>query len=101
MTRTEAIAIITSTLQAADDATLEAAARHLSNIAVPSGLTVGDVLEAFPTESVMPREFTERELALIEQSKEDFRLGRTRSPAESRAHVDAELARRRQSRTTA
>jgi hypothetical protein len=101
MTRSEAMAIITRTLQAADDATLEAAAAHLAKIAAPTGLTVGDVLKAFPSDGVLPRALTDRELALIEQSKEDFRLGRTRSSAESRAHVVAELARRRQSSTTA
>jgi hypothetical protein len=98
MTRTQAIARITTLLEEADDATLAAAAEHLSMIS-GKPLTVGDVLEAFPTESILPRELTDTELELVAQSK-DFRLGRTRTLAESRSYVDAELLRRRQQRTT-
>ena len=94
MTRTDAIVTITSLLEQADDATLQAAAAHLATLA-GNPPTLGDVLESFPTGSTLPRDLTARELALIEQSKEDFRLGRTRSPEESRAWVDAELERRR------
>jgi hypothetical protein len=51
MTRTGAIAIITatfqSTLETADDATLAAAAAHLAQTAVPSSVTVGEVLAMF------------------------------------------------------
>jgi hypothetical protein len=46
-------------------------------------------------------EATTRELELIDQSKEDFRLGRTRSLNESKAYVDDELDRRRRLRTNA
>jgi hypothetical protein len=98
MTRTQAIATITTRLEEADDVTLAAAAAHLSMIN-GKPLTVGDVLEAFPTDSILPRDLTAAELEFIAQSKEDFRLGRTRSLAESRAYVDAELSRRRLQRT--
>jgi hypothetical protein len=98
MNRTEAIAIITNALRAVDDSTLAAAATHISTVAKPSGLTVTDIQQAFASESVLPRPLTSRELQLIDQSKEDFRLGRTRSLSESMAHVDAELDRRRRLR---
>lgn len=97
MTRTEAIAIITAKLEAADDATLEAAVRHLSALA-GEALTVDDVLECVVTDSVLPRPLTPRELELIEQSKEDFRLGRTYTIDEAETYIDAELARRRRQR---
>lgn len=98
MTRTEAITIITNALHTVDDSTLEAAAAHISHVATPTGLTVGDIQEAFATDSVLPRDLTGRELELIAQSKEDFRLGRTRTLAESKTYVDAELDRRRRLR---
>jgi hypothetical protein len=94
MTRTEAMAIITYALQTVDDTTLEAAAAHIAKRATPTGVTVGDIQEAFAVESVLPRQLTARELALIEQSKEDFRLGRTRTHEQSVAYVTAELERR-------
>ena len=100
MTRSDAIVTITSLLEHADDATLQAAARHLATLAGKPP-TVEDVLESFPTESTLPRDLTALELALIEQSKKDFRQGRTRSSAESRAWVDAELERRRSLRSGA
>ncbi len=46
----------------------------------------------------LPRPLTKTELGLIAQSRDDFRLGRTRNLAESKIHVDAELARRRKQR---
>ena len=98
MTRTEAIAIITQSLETVDDTTLECAAAHLAGQAEATGLTVGDIVDAFATDSVLPRALTAREFELIEQSKEDFRLGRTHTPEESEAYVDAELQRRRQAR---
>lgn len=94
MTRSQALATIAARLEQADDATLAAAAAHLSSTS-GKPLTVGDVLEAFPTESNLPRALTADELELIAQSKEDFLVGRVRTLAESRAHVDAELRRRR------
>ena len=103
MTRSEAITIINSALAAVDDTTLEAAAAHITTkiAATPSGLTVGDIVDAFATETDLPRDFSPRELELLEQSKEDFRLGRTRSIDESMSYVDAELDRRRRLRATA
>ena len=100
MTRSQAIAIITAKLAAADDATLEAAARHLAALDSET-LTVDDVIDSVATNSVLPRPLTPRDLELIEQSKEDFRLGRTRTHDESRAYIDAELERRRRLRTSA
>jgi hypothetical protein len=84
MTRSEAIAIIEKALPTADDARLAAAAEILQE---PAG------------ESVLPRPLTMRELALIEQSKQDFAEGRSTSGEESRAYVEAALAARRGART--
>jgi hypothetical protein len=100
MTRTEAITIITNALHAVDDSTLEAAAAHIATKAKPSDLTVSDIQQAFAAGSGLPRSLTTRERELIDQSKEDFRLGRTRTLSESKAHVDAELDRRRSLRST-
>jgi hypothetical protein len=91
--------IITTALQAVDDSTLEAAAAHISSVA-KSSLTVAEIQLAFATECVLPRPLTTSELELIDQSKEDFRLGRTRTVNESRAYVDAELGRRRRLRAS-
>ena len=77
MTRSEAIAIIEKALPVADEATLAAAAELLQS--------------AQSDDSVLPRALTARELELIEQSKADFKAGRTLSPAEARAHSDAFL----------
>lgn len=101
MTRTEAITIITNALHTVDDSTLEAAAAHIKHVATPSGLTGSDIQSAFATESSLSRDLTPHELKLIEQSREDFRLGRTRSLAGSMAYVDAELDRRRRLRAVA
>ena len=98
MTRTEAIAIINKHLEAADDVVLEAVAANLEGKPLPT-MTVGEALETFPSESALPRPFTARELELIEQSKEDFRSGRTLTHAEAMARTDAFLAARRASRT--
>ena len=54
--------------------------------------TVADIVRGMTTESVLPRELTAEELALIEQSKEDFRQGRTYSLDEARAATDEFLA---------
>ena len=101
MTRTEAIAIITASLEAVDDGTLETAAAHLSGKSQAATMTAGDIVEAFATDSVLPRALSPRELALIEQAREDFRLGRVHTLEESEAYIDAELDRRRQARATA
>lgn len=101
MTRSEALAIITKSLETVDDQTLESAAAHLVGQRKPSGLTVGDIVEAFATDSVLPRSFTDQELGLIAQAKEDFQHGRTLSHDEAMARTDAVLAARRASRTHA
>ena len=76
MNREDAIAIITSQLASLDDEEVQAVAGMVQSMADE---------ERESTESVLPRELTARELALIEQSKEDFRLGRTYSSDEARA----------------
>ena len=78
MTRTQAIAIIEKVLPTADDATLTAVVDLLQN--------------ASAEPSVLPRELTARELELLEQSKADFKAGRTYSSAEVRAYLDDALA---------
>jgi hypothetical protein len=84
MTRSEAIAIIEQSLPSADEATLNAAA---------------ELFQAARAElSVLPRMLTLRETALIEQSKEDFKAGRTYTVTEARAYVNEALARRRAQR---
>ena len=80
MTRAQAIAAITSALTSFDDERVLAVAELVKTVAD------GDDL---------PRRLTDRELALIEQSREDFRDGRTYPPAEARIYIDDELARRR------
>lgn len=77
MTRTQAIAIIEKALPAADEATLAAVAELLQNASTGT--------------DELPRELTPRELELIEQSKEDFRHGRTLSSDEYRADMSAFL----------
>ncbi len=77
MTRSEAIGIIEKALPEADEATLAAAA---------------ELFQAAADPSVLPRALTPRELQLIDQSKEDFRQGRTLSSAEARASIDEALA---------
>lgn len=76
MTRSEAIAIITDKLAALDDAGV---------------LTVADIVQDLANPDDDVRELTPRELALIDQSKDDFKSGRTYSLDEARAHSDALL----------
>ena len=83
MTRTEAIATITAKLASLDDESVKTVADFVKNVVASNGL---------------PRALTDRELALIEQFKEDFRTGRTLSSAEARARTDAFLAQRRAAR---
>jgi urease gamma subunit len=80
MTRTEAIAIITSKLASADEATAITVAEFLSDAEQPI------------------RDLTPRERVLVEQSKADFATGRTVSIDECMANADSELARRRAAR---
>ena len=63
MNRNEAIATITEHLSSLDDDGVQAVADLVTSMAA--------------TDSVLPRDLTPRELALIEQSKEDFKAGRT------------------------
>ena len=80
MTRTEAIAKINA---------------RLSSLADDEVLTVADMLDHIADAQTGIRRLTPRELQLIEQSKADFQDGRTSTLQESRAFVEAELARRR------
>ena len=77
MTRTEAIAVITAKLADLDDERVQA---------------VADIVQSMDMPDDLPRELTERELALIEQSKEDFKAGRTYTLDEARAVTDKFLA---------
>ena len=77
MTRAQAISLITERLEALDD----------EGVA-----TVADIVQSMATQSVLPRELTPHELALIEQSKEDFRAGRTFTVQEARAVTDQYLS---------
>ena len=79
MIRTEAIATITAKLGALDDERLQAVVEIVDDIAA------NEVL----------RPLTARELALLDQSKADFKEGRTLSLDEARARTDAYLAERR------
>ena len=80
MNREEAIAIITSQLASLDDESVEAVAGIVKSMA-------GE-----PADGGLPRALTARELELIEQSKEDFRLGRSYTSDEARALTDEFLA---------
>jgi hypothetical protein len=81
MTRTQAIALITEKLTTLDDERVQAVAD-----------LVGSLDDEAQEESVLPRELTDEELALIEQSREDFRQGRTFSLDEAMAMIDDRLA---------
>ncbi len=83
MTRAEAIAAINAKLSSLDDDAV---------------LAVASIVEDIAGDGDLPRALTARELALIEQSKEDFKAGRTFTVAESRAYIDEALARRREQR---
>ena len=61
---------------------------------------VADIVQGMTSDDELPRALTDEELGLIEQSKEDFKAGRSYTIEQSRAYIDAELARRRQSRST-
>ena len=82
MNRKEAIVIITSQLASLDDEEVQTVADMVTSMAT-------EALDA--TDGILPRELTARELALIEQSKEDFRLGRTYSADEYRAEIDTDI----------
>ncbi len=80
MTRAQAIAAINAKLSSLDDERVQAVAAIVDDIAADGDL---------------PRALTARELALIEQSKEDFKAGRVVSQEEYRAEMDAFLSQRR------
>ena len=76
MTRSEAIAVINARLATLDDARVQTAAE-----------IIDDLASAAPV-----RALTARELALVEQSKDDFRHGRTLTSDEYHADMTAFLA---------
>ena len=75
MTRTEAIAVINAKLAALDDERVLAVASILDDIVAE-------------TDPGTVRQLTVREMALLDQSKEDFKAGRTFSVEDVRAHSD-------------
>lgn len=79
MTRDQAIAIINETLPSLDDEQVQA---------------VADIAKSMAADDELPREMTARELALIEQAKEDFKAGRTYTLDEMDAYLDAAAAKR-------
>ena len=79
MTRTEAIAIINAKLADLDDERVE---------------TVAAIVQSMDAPDDLPRELTARELALIEQSKQDFKAGRTYTLDEMDTYLDAAAAKR-------
>ena len=79
MNRAKAIEHILSQLEAVDDETLDA---------------VAELLSERSTARTLPRPLTTREFELIEQSKTDFREGRTMTLSESRKHVHDKVRRR-------
>ena len=77
MTRTEAIATINAKLASLDDERV---------------LTVAEIVDDITAGDSPLRQLTARELALIEQSKEDFKTGRSYSHDQMIAMLDARLA---------
>ena len=76
MTRTEAIAIINAQLACFDDERI---------------MTVAEIVQDMSVPVAVPLRLSAEELAGIEQSKEDFKAGRTYSVDEARAISDAFL----------
>lgn len=76
MTRTEAIATITSTLASLDDERVQTVAEIVAEIAAPNPV----------------RPLSAREFDLLEQSHQDFKNGRTYSHDEVIDYLDAHLA---------
>ena len=79
MNRNQAIDVINAHLSSLDDERVQTIAKIVQSMAAPDDL---------------PRALTARELALIEQSKEDFKAGRVYSVEEARALTDQFLAAR-------
>jgi hypothetical protein len=86
MIRTQAIAMIEPALPPLDDASIS---------------TVAEIVKDMATGHSLPRQLTARELALIEQSKDDFKHGRPLTIEEARVRSDALLAQRRSLRAKA
>jgi hypothetical protein len=80
MTRNEAIAAINAKLSSLDDERI---------------LAVADIVDEIATTGDLPRVMTVRELALIEQSKEDFKTGRVVTPEDYRIEMDEFFSQRR------
>jgi hypothetical protein len=80
MTRAQAIAAINAKLSVLDDERVQ---------------TVADIVSDLAAAGDLPRELTARELALVEQSKQDFAAGRVVTPDDYRAEMDAFLQDRR------
>jgi hypothetical protein len=80
MTRSEAIAAINAKLSSLDD---------------DGVMAVASIVEDIAADGDPPRALTPRELALIEQSKEDFKAGRVVSQEDYRVEMDAFLSQRR------
>lgn len=74
---------------------------QLATLADEHILTVAGIIQSLHQSEPPLRRLSERELDLIEQSKADFREGRTHSLSEARAAVDAGLALRRKQRAGA
>jgi hypothetical protein len=79
MTRNEAIAIIEQSISSADEATLAAAAQLFKSASADPNL---------------PRPLTAEDLALIEQAREDFKVGRTYTSQEVRSYLAERRAQR-------
>jgi hypothetical protein len=77
MTRTEAIAIITSKLASLDDERV---------------MTVADIVQDMAAPSAVALDLTDAERAAIERSKEDFKAGRTYSSIQYHAEMTAFVA---------
>jgi hypothetical protein len=77
MTRSETIAIINARLSSLDDEEVQA---------------VAEIIEDMTSDDDLPRVLESDELAAIEQSRADFREGRTYSLAEAKALTDQFLA---------
>ena len=77
MTRTEAIALITTKLASLDDERVQ---------------TVAEIVADIAADDRKVRDLTSRELALLAQSKEDFKAGRAFSFDELVDELDNELA---------
>ena len=92
MTRIEYISLITTRLASANDEMLAAFAELAAD--KQQVLSVADIVTSMTvTDTDTPvRDLTPHELALIEQSKADFKAGRTLSSAETRRSIDDFLA---------